>query len=284
MGPPLKPPEKPTKELEYDVTDSLAGTGIDIRAEEQFLANMFHYDEGRTGFPPLGAGGKGSFYGAGPANQPAQPTDGASQDEMMALAGRRAWEEAAARLAQSRAQELHSPFLNIAVLHARAEKIAKANGLALNIDVKASADGKNPLGKMRNPADVPQPTVMVTTKLGPDSAIISTYGSWLPSDVNLADQVALLSLATNQRLRNLVGDANVLARNRQTTSHGEIPEEWLVAAAPPKQADVSADSSAAGASSPRAKSLKRKSALCAVSLTTNHGAVYAYTLSSFRPS
>ena len=233
MGPPGKPPtEKPTRELEYDVTDALAGTGIDVRAEEQFLANMFQYDDGRTGFPRYETGGRSSLYGAGPANQPAQSTGTASQGEIEAMAARRAWDEAAGRLAQARAQTLHDPFLNIATLHARAERIVKANGLALNVDAKSTAEGRNPLGRMRNPADASPPTVMVSTKIGPDSAVISTYGSWLPHDVNFADQVALISLATQVRLGNLIGDASVLARNRQTTSHGDVPEEWIRAAAP----------------------------------------------------
>ncbi|KAI1022630.1 hypothetical protein LB503_000596 [Fusarium chuoi] len=40
MGPPQRPAERPTKDYEYDVTDSLAGTGIDLRAEEQYMNDL----------------------------------------------------------------------------------------------------------------------------------------------------------------------------------------------------------------------------------------------------
>lgn len=231
MGPPQRPAERPTKDYEYDVTDSLAGTGIDLRAEEQYMNDLYStgFEEARTGFANLPAGPKSSFYGAGPANQPAQSTPQTSQDQFTAQEAERAWSESSMRLAVQRTQEIGDPFLLVAMLHRRAEKIAREHHLALNLDLKNNAQT---MGKMRLPEQFPQPKVTVKVMPGPDSTTVNTTGSYIPQDAYLVDQLALMSIATKQRLRELVEDASAIASTRQKTSHGEIPEEWVSAAAP----------------------------------------------------
>ncbi|KAK4188795.1 hypothetical protein QBC35DRAFT_381714 [Podospora australis] len=229
----MLPPSKPvsTKEYDYDVSDSLAGTGIDLRAEEQYLAELYggsFAPDARTGLPANAAGGKNSFYGAGPANQPAEATS-LSQEQFEVEAAKRAWDEAAQRLAVSRSIELMHPFLNVANLHYRFDKIAKEHGLSLMLDTKNPV----PTGKMRTPQEFPPPKVVVQTVPGPDSTIVSTKAtSFIPTDAYLVDQLALLSIATKHRLRALIEDADNVATHRQTTSHGEIPEEWADVAVP----------------------------------------------------
>jgi hypothetical protein len=228
MGPPSKPP---AKEIEYDVADSLAGTGIDLRAEEQYLAEFYagsFAQEARTGLPANAPGSKGSFYGAGMANQPGEPVAALSQEAYEAEAAQRAWDEAAHRLAVMRSVEVANPFLIIANLHHRVEKIAKEHGLGVNLDLKNA----NPAGKLRPPQEFAPPQVTVSTKPGPDGAMVTTTGSFLPHDAYLVDQLALMSIATKHRLRELVEDANAVAVNRQTTSHGAIPAEWADVAVP----------------------------------------------------
>jgi len=228
MGPPSKPP---AKEIEYDVADSLAGTGIDLRAEEQYLAEFYagsFTQEARTGAPANAPGNKGSFYGAGMANQPGEAVATVNQEAFEAEAAQRAWDEAAHRLAVTRSSEIANPFLIIANLHHRVEKIAREHGLGLNLDLKNA----NPAGKLRPPQEFPPPKVTVSTKMGPDGAMVSTTGSFLPHDAFLVDQLALLSIGTKHRLRELIEDANTVAINRQTTSHGEIPAEWTDVAVP----------------------------------------------------
>ncbi|KAK4122833.1 hypothetical protein N657DRAFT_481452 [Parathielavia appendiculata] len=222
MGPPSKPP---AKEIEYDVADSLAGTGIDLRAEEQYLAEFYagsFTQEARTGIPANTPGNKGSFYGAGMANQPGEAITTLSQEAYEAEAAQRAWDEAAHRLAVTRSVEVANPFLIIANLHHRVEIIAKEHGLGLNLDLKNAY----PAGKLRPPQELAPPKVTVSTKPGPDGAMVTTTGSFLPHDAYLVDQLALMSIATKHRLRELVEDANTVAINRQTTSHGVIPAEW----------------------------------------------------------
>lgn len=235
MGPPQRPAERPAKDYEYDVTDSLAGTGIDLRAEEQYLADM--YSQGYTpdawqGFQQHPNGPKSSFYGAGPANVSAETIGDLSQEQFAAQAAEKAWTESAMRVGVQRAQEMNDPFLLVANLHRRADKIAREHNLTLNLDLKNSAQ---PLGKMRQPHQFPEPKVTVQTIPGPDGTMVTTSGSWIPHEAYLVDQMALLSIAMKIRLRDLMDDANAVASHRQKTSHGEIPESWSPAAAPLNQ-------------------------------------------------
>lgn len=260
MGPPQRPAERPTKDYEYDVTDSLAGTGIDLRAEEQFMSDMYstYFDpEARSGFPSHPPGGKSSFYGAGPANQPAQTISEKDQERQAAQAAEKAWNDSAMRLAAQRTQEINDPFLLVALLHHRAGKIASEHHLSLNLDLKNSNQS---MGKMKLPNHFTEPSVTVNMKpAGDDQTMVQTAGSFIPHDAYLVDQLALLSIATKTRLRDLVEDANAVATHRQTTSHGEVPEEWTAAAAPvnmqlPEKMEVDGlapDGTAAATSNPR---------------------------------
>lgn len=234
MGPPSRLPDRPQKD-DYDPTDLMAGTGIDVRAEEAYLANMFAVDasvpESKNGFSIHQTGSKASFYGAGIANQPAEPHGGKSQDQFAAEAAEKAWQESARFLASERAVEIKNAFLQVPIVQMRAEQAAKEHGLTLNWDMKAA----QPMGRMKVMEEHPRP-VKVETKTTPDGAIVRTSGCWVPHDAYLADQLALLSIATKQRIRDLVTDSKRIAVIRQTSSHGEVPEEWREAAAPPNVA------------------------------------------------
>ncbi|KAK1834649.1 transcription initiation factor TFIID component TAF4 [Podospora conica] len=227
MGPPSKPAERPTKEYEYDVSDSLAGTGIDLRAEEQYLTDYYagsFSQEARTGLPSNAPGGKQSMYGAGFANQPAQSVDAETQDQYAAAAARNAWDESAQRLAVlHHSNEMHDPFLLKDVILRKAGKISEKIGVTLNTDVKNAGS----TGKKHQDAQI-----KVSTTVGPDGAMVVTSGSSYPHDGYLADQLALLSLACKHRVRELLEDAFRVAAVRQTTSNGEIPDEWADAAVP----------------------------------------------------
>lgn len=258
MGPPPAK-DRPQRTYEYEVTDSLLGTGVDIREEENALAEYYAGSFGqdsRTGFPANAPGNQGSFYGAGPANQPGSRATTGQKEFEAALAERR-WTESAARLSAARAVEHSDPFLQFANLHARAEKIARQYNLDLNLDNKTQ-----PVQKSRNPADFPEPKVTVNTKTGPDGALVSVYGSVLPHDSFLIDQLALLSIATKHRVRELIEDADKIATTRQQTSHGQVPADWLDSAVPLNAASLpvndnetsangGAENGASGSTNPR---------------------------------
>jgi hypothetical protein len=243
--------------------DSLAGTGIDLSAEEKYMSELYAnaFDsEARTGFAQNPPGSKGSFYGAGSANQGAETLAEAEQDKVARESAEKAWSEAAMRLAVQRTQEIRDPFLLVALLHRKADKIAREHSIGLNLEYKNNVPG---MGKMKLAEQFPSPKVTVTTKPGPDStALVQTTGSFIPQDAYLVDQLALLSIASKHRVRELLEDASLVATTRQKTSHGEVPEDWAIAAAPPNRDPIggNADGVAAqdGVPSPGTNPLKRK--------------------------
>ncbi|KAE8451511.1 hypothetical protein EG329_003584 [Mollisiaceae sp. DMI_Dod_QoI] len=238
MGPPSKPVDK-QKEDGVDVMDVLGGTGVDLREEEQYTFQMYNTSfnsqlsgsqsgtissgHSFTQFPP---GDEASFYGAGPANAAAERPIAKSQDEYHKKVADKAWHDAAHNLAVSRQKELSNPFLQVHSLQRKIEKITREHGLSMNVDLKGT------MGYMKLPHQFAQREVRVSSVMGPESSFVSTTGQFIPADSMLVDQVALLSIATKHRLRGLLEDATKLAKGRQTSSHGIIPEEWADVAVP----------------------------------------------------
>lgn len=235
MGPPSKPVEK-SKEDGVDALDVLGGTGIDLREEEQYMfnqsfnsqqsgsqSNTVSSEHSFTQFPP---GDERSFYGAGPANTAADEASTKSQEEFHKKAADAAWHAAARNIANSRQRELSNAFLNTRFLTKKMEKVARDHGLGLKI----SSDGH--MGKMVLPEYFSSSTIKVQTAVGPNGGITSTNGQFLDNQTQLVDQLALMSLASKHRLRELLEEAASLAKGRQTGSHGIVPDEWADAAAP----------------------------------------------------
>jgi len=236
MGPPLKPVEK--ENVNDDQMDVLANAGVDLRAEENFAMSFHTGSFGSQpafnqpgvnltghGFTQFNPGDAGSFYGAGPANQPGVPTDKATQDQLLKNTAEAAWNNAAFKLAMSRQHELKHPHVHVGALWAKMDKIAKENGLVLNTE----QSGKMP--QLKLPSEHPSEIKLRTIK-GPDGALVVAGGTFLPPDTALADQCALMSLATNQRVRILLEETIAIARSRRLGSHGVIPSEWTDVAAP----------------------------------------------------
>lgn len=243
MGPPLKPADK-SKEDENPM-DVLGGTGINLAEEEQYQSAKFNttFNSQQSGsqsgymssghsftqFPP---GSEGSFYGAGPANAAPEAAKTQSQAEYQCRVAEEAWKKASYGLALSRQGELSNPFLEIGSLHKKAVKVARDNGVALRTDGQAS------MGRMKLPEQFSTSGIKVNTAVGPDGIITTTQGSFLPFDSLLVDQLALLSIATKQRLRVLIGDAHRLAKGRQEGSDGLVPSEWAEVAVPSSTENV----------------------------------------------
>ncbi|KAI1364542.1 hypothetical protein F5Y08DRAFT_306627, partial [Xylaria arbuscula] len=247
----------PSKGQVYEMNDMLMGTGIDLDEEAEYMNNL----ETRTGFSNLPPGGRDSFYGAGPANQPAEPNDGKSQKEYAALRADNIWNEAAHRLAVVRSQEIRQHMLEPGMLHRRMAEVAQKFGLGLNVDLKP--DGKSSyMGKFSQPSEFPKPELKMVFQPDSKGTMVNTMGSFIPKEAFLADQIALLSIGTKERLRDMLSDAHKIAENRQKSSHGNIPPEWADAAAPPspKVNGTSSEGTRTGAESavsPRTNVLKR---------------------------
>ncbi|KAJ8117246.1 hypothetical protein ONZ43_g4253 [Nemania bipapillata] len=156
-------------------------------------------------------------------------------------------------------------LLEPGMVHKRMYDVAQKFGLGLNLDLKA--DGRSQyMGKFSHPAEFPKPELKVSFKENADgtSTTIETCGSFIPKEALLVDQIALLSIGTKERLRDLLGDANRIAETRQKSSHGTIPNEWTDAAASssPKVNGTHAEGTRTGAESavsPRTNPLKRAS-------------------------
>jgi hypothetical protein len=245
MGPPLKPTEK-SKEDGIDPMDVLGGTGIDLREEEQY---SFQYSgsfnsqlsgshpgtisagHSFSQFPP---GDEASLYGAGPANAAAEKVNVDSQEKFHQQAADKAWYAASRDLDISREKELASPFLTVGFMHAKMQRIARENGLSLNIEKNGT------MGHMKFPVQFENRNVQVqTVPIANEAFLTVTQGGFVPLDSMLVDHLALLSIATKHRLRGLIESADKLAKGRQTGSHGIVPEEWADAAAPVNSVDSS---------------------------------------------
>lgn len=231
MGPPLKPVDKPKDDV--DMIDVLAGTGINLQEEEQYMFQIsssfgsgFQSSQSTNGsgpsftqFPP---GNEASFFGAGPANAAADAPSTQSQEEYIQKLAEKAWADAAYNLAVSQGSEFNGPFLSTNRLHQKMDDMSAKHGLRLNrVD-------RNMMGQFAQPRDFhsTRPTVAVQTATGPGMMMATVNGNFVPADVMLSDQVALISLACKHRLRLLLEEATKLGRGRQTGSHGIVPEEW----------------------------------------------------------
>ncbi|KAJ9628773.1 hypothetical protein H2203_002675 [Taxawa tesnikishii (nom. ined.)] len=218
MGPPPKP-EKEEKEKITDIgdiSDVVFGSGIDLREEENYIANTYRnthgapsfnsFESGTTiaspnnSFNQLAQANYGShpaFAGSGPLSQPATSQESIEQEI------NRKHKAAAQAQAQKQQQHLNDPFLLGDTVRQRLHRLAYEQGVHLNID--GLFDPKPPL--------VPQGV----TATGPDGTGIAAVKAKpiVQENAPFADILALISLAANERLRGLMDEAYTLSRNRR---------------------------------------------------------------------
>lgn len=242
--PPVKAPEKPAKQYDYDFTDSLAGTGIDLSHEEKYAAEIAasYLPSARFGFPQLPTGGKSSFHGAGPASKSEGPAS-ASLRQAELEAAHDAWYNSATKLAHARVSQLQDRFANMALLHARLDKIAGENGLTVNAGPSIKDQDKDKRDKDKGkdsalqskqkqpPSDFPSPTLKVIHKPGEDGNIVPAYESYVPQGSQLAEIMALLSISAKTRATNIVARCHTASKHRQETAHAP-PPDWADASGP----------------------------------------------------
>jgi hypothetical protein len=246
MGPPSLPPAKNTDPNE--IMDVLASSGIDLKEEEAHLSQSYlnplqssghqnnlgaSFNSQGSSFGTLSAGNsfgeytsripgsQATFFGAGTFNQPPKPPKTAEElaAEQQALAVRRA--------AEREQYHMNNPFLLTGTVELKLMKASYEN------QVQVPTQG---LYRRVNNQPPPPP---IEVK-GPDgSSIVATRGSALimKNDSPLADVLALLSLACEERIRGVVEESATLAKHRREHSHGIVPPEW---------ADLAVDEEASG--------------------------------------
>ena len=226
----------------HELTDVLLGSGIDLKAEEAALlsrynpsaqqqadaaftsnlANSFNFS-GST-FPGGGTaaaninmlsqnipGDKNSFYGAGTFNQP--PGLYQSQEDQANADRKRALQ----RKLERRQYHLNDPFLFTSLVHQRMEKQARIDKVLVPTT-----------GLLSSTHRTGPPTEIAVTGPDKNEAIVSLKGQdLLYLDAPLVEILTLVSLATEKRLGEIVGDAATLAKGRRIGSHGAIPADLV---------------------------------------------------------
>ena len=244
MGPPSRPApaDKPTDV--NDLSDVLAGSGVDLREEEAALVNRFnstHQQQNGSPFiqdqsthqsiagPPGGStgeysgyrqfnslstnipGDRGSFYGAGTFNQPAA-TIQSVEDRVEADKKR-----AIRRKAERKQYHLNDPFLSGSSVHRRMSKHTDSMQVTVNKAGLLTTNNRSGQGLQLAVAGPDKNEMLVMVK-GEDL---------LYENAPMAEILTLLSLATQERLRNVVEDTATLARGRRTGAHGKVPSELV---------------------------------------------------------
>lgn len=229
MGPPSRPPDKATDAAE--LTDVLTSSGIDIREEEAYLANSYgpgvqaqQAQRQSQQLPPnvsftsqtstvgtsstpsfndpsqLKPSSQGSFF-TEPSTQPSAPFKDPNEPTRA--------DTEAARRAQYHIQD---PFLFTKVLEQKLQK------RGMDLGVRIPSEG------LFRPVGRPQP-IEVT---GPDGSSVVRAGQTILNSEGapLVDILNLMSVACEERLRNVIDYSSSLARSRRAHSHGEVPTEW----------------------------------------------------------
>lgn len=237
MGPPLRPQDNRPIDVN-DLSDVLAGSGVDLREEEAALFSRFSHpiqQHHETSFPPdtfnrAGyaspqpgystpysninvlsrnvPGDRHSFYGAGSFNQPAVPLqtaeERAEQERKIAI-----------RVRAERAQyHLNDPFLNGWSLQQRFQRNIHSKQIKFN----------TPHDSILHPTSGRESAMYVA---GPDKNEVLTVlrGQPLLRDSPTSELLTLLSLATQERLRTVVDDTSVLAKSRRNGAQGVVSPE-----------------------------------------------------------
>lgn len=237
MGPPQRPTERglerqtendeSMKPVNYDdLTDVFAGTGVNMKDEEDFLSRSYGSSFGRNDASAPSSGAfmtrpngnydllsRNTFENLGaqrstfPENAPRQ-----TAEEELTEKHRRA-----AREVNERQQwHLQDSFLGGASMRLRMQTIARDNTLSLPIE------GLFDLMNNRQPG-----TVTGQKMEGQDGGVeVDKAPSILNKDTHMEPIMTLLSLATKERLRGLMEDSYGLARGRQLGSDGVVPPQW----------------------------------------------------------
>ncbi|KAI5367935.1 Putative transcription initiation factor TFIID component TAF4 [Septoria linicola] len=232
MPPPPRPKEEKDEKIGVDdIGDSLFGSGINLKDEENYLHNTWNNRHSQsesfqtnnsTSFGSNGSSGNNSYsyltqntsFGSQGQNGASARTLGQplSQEDIEAEA-RRKREQAARRQAEHQQYHLNNQFLSGNCVRKRMHQRATENGVRLDISGVY----------VRNPEPQQQPQVMVNGA-GTEgiAAVKNKPEAMIESGVAYEHMLTLLSLAAQERMRGLMDDAYALARARRYGDHGRV--------------------------------------------------------------
>ena len=226
----MGPPERPRKDKDMDVSDLqdvVNASGIDLREEENYMASTYRYrGDSSTQSTSFGSyttspnnsfgmwqqgsfGSYPAFQGTGPYSQPAVPQKTVEElvEEKHRLAAR--------KLAEQQEKHIHRPFLNAEFVR------NKLQDVTYKLNVKLTADGRS--------AQSDRPKIFGSYVGGTEGVGIvqARAQSAIHDSSKLADLLSLISLATEERLRDILEDAVSIARSRRSTSDGVVPVDFV---------------------------------------------------------
>ncbi len=235
MGPPSRPAERadrPDRSTDLNqLSDIISASGIDVKEEENYLAETYRNQHSAVPVPgsftsqssatlspgnSFNAWSQGSptgftaLPGTGPLSQP-PVTRQAVEDEVFEK-----HKQAARALSESQQQHLRDPFLQLNVVRHKLHQRAFESGVRLNVEGLFDKIPDRPRGLQSSSA------------IGPDGVGIVAIksSSLLTESAPLVDVFALISLATQERLRGIAEDACAMSRGRQAGSDGVVKPEW----------------------------------------------------------
>lgn len=235
MGPPSRPAERLDRSTDLNqLSDIVMASGIDVREEENYLAESYrnqhssypslytagqqqHYSAATPGgrfsstWPHAGHDGLSIIPGAGPYNKP--PLSMRTIEEELYDKHKKA----ARALAENQQYHLRDSFLAANNVRQLMSKRAYENGVIISWK-----------GLEEKTMDTAPPAANGVTMIGADgTGVVSIRkSSTLAESAPLADMLTLLSLAANEKLRDIVEDAFRISRGRQMSSQGVVPPEW----------------------------------------------------------
>ncbi|KAK5166681.1 uncharacterized protein LTR77_008225 [Saxophila tyrrhenica] len=231
----MPPPPRPNKEEREDkvgfedLSDSLFGSGINLKDEENYMYNVYNNRQPEsfstnqnTSFGSSIPSGGNSFnlltQGTSFGSQDAfagTMSQSMSQDDIE-VAHRRKREEAAKALAERRQHHLNNQFLLGNNLRKRMDRLGREQGVRVNMEgvFVRQPDTAAMVNEDKKEGIVADRVTGVKHDHRPDSLV--NQGTAFETIASL------VSLAAGERLRGLLGEAYTLSRARQYGDHGRV--------------------------------------------------------------
>lgn len=232
MGPPQTKPQAETDM--NNLNDVLSGSGIDLKREEQLaeaqrLKALTQSTTAVTSFGSWGSASPNNSFtqwsqsaAASQFSQAGQVSGPMSQSyippEAMEEILKQKHRDAARRQADKQTRHLANPFLATDLLRQKINIKAIDSGVRFRDDSVRIAHGGNAENLNIRGA---------RWEIDTTSTVIAANSTVVSSDSSLVNILTLLSLAANQRAKDLLEDSNGLARARAFGERGRVPPDWL---------------------------------------------------------